>query len=389
MAEFVLNEFRGVFKRAEELYNEEKYKDAVPLFRDVVEHDKDNYIACYYLADCLYYAKGTSRDYKKAFELFMIAASNKLTEACYMVGLCYLEGTGINQDSTQAVAWFTEAAKYAHPLSQYYLGVAYMKGEGKTKDIPRAAQWLVHAAKEGIVDASRDAAICYEALGKWRGAATLYLDGAEKGESYCQERIGDCYADGLGTLQSFELAMHYYTLAAEQGNVKAMVKMANKYLSDTTNKDALKNAIHWYMKAANLGDADAQNSLAECYYTGNGIFQNYQNAILWWTKSANQGNRQAMIHLAENYAEPDDPVVQKDLKTAKFWWTKAAEAGDPFAMYKLGECYELGLGVPQANLDDAYKWYRLASQNGNEEATEAILKFTKSISGKIKIKKQK
>ena len=30
MAEFVLNEFRGVFKRAEELYNEEKYKDAVP-----------------------------------------------------------------------------------------------------------------------------------------------------------------------------------------------------------------------------------------------------------------------------------------------------------------------------------------------------------------------
>ena len=68
MAEFVLNEFRGVFKRAEELYNEEKYKDAVPLFRDVVEHDKDNYIACYYLADCLYYAKGTSRDYKKAFE---------------------------------------------------------------------------------------------------------------------------------------------------------------------------------------------------------------------------------------------------------------------------------------------------------------------------------
>ena len=80
MAEFVLNEFRGVFKRAEELYNEEKYKDAVPLFRDVVEHDRDNYIACYYLADCLYYAKGTSRDYKKAFELFMIAASNKLTE---------------------------------------------------------------------------------------------------------------------------------------------------------------------------------------------------------------------------------------------------------------------------------------------------------------------
>ena len=88
MAEYVINQFKGVFKRAEELYNEEKYKEAAGLFKQIVDNDKSNYAAAYYLADCLYYGKGVSKDVVKAFELFMIAATNKITEACYMVGIC-------------------------------------------------------------------------------------------------------------------------------------------------------------------------------------------------------------------------------------------------------------------------------------------------------------
>lgn len=386
MAEYIVNQYKGVFKRAEELYDEEKFKDAANLFTQIVENDKENYAACYYLADCLYYGKGIAKDVKKAFQLFMTAATNKITEAYYMVGLCYLEGTGIHQDSTQAVAWFTEAAKYAHPLSQYYLGLAYMNGDGITKDIPRAAQWLVHAAKQGIVDAQREAAICYEALSKFKGAATLYLAGAESGDAYCQERIADCYADGIGTLQCTELAVHYYELAANQGNVKAQVKMANRYSIGQGVPYSLKNAIFWWMKAANAGDAEAQNSLAECYAAGNGLYQNYPQAIAWWTKSANQGNVKAMVHLAETKSMPPEGE-QLDLITAKYWWTKAAEAGDSYAMCRLGECFEKGLGIPNPSLEEAFKWYRLASQNGNEEAAECCKRFTRSITGKIKVKK--
>ena len=39
------------------------------------------------------------------------------------------------------------------------------------------------------------------------------------------------------------------------------------------------------------------------------------------------------------------------------------------------------------NIEDAYNWYRLASQNGQEEATEACNRFTKGMGGKIKLKK--
>lgn len=389
MAEYIINRYTGVFKRAEELYNDEKYKEAVPLLTQVVENDRNNANAHYYLADCLYYGKGTPKDIKRAFQYYMFAAQSKITEACYMVGLCYLEGTGIHQDSTQAVAWFTEAAKYAHPFSQYYLGLAYMNGDGITKDIPRAAQWLVHAAKQGVVDAQQKAGLCYEMLGKMKGAATLFLAGAEAGDAYCQERIADCYADGVGTLQCTELAVHYYELAANQNNVQAQVKMANRYSTGKGVEQSMKKAIYWYMKAAGVENPEALNALGDIYATGNGVLENYDTAMGYWLRAANAGYVPAIIRVAENYAlPPENSTVSQDLVTSKYWWTKAAEAGDAYSMYRLGECFEKALGVPVASFEDAYKWYKVAADNGSEEAAEQLKRFTKSINGKIKVKKK-
>lgn len=386
MPNYEINQYRGVYKRAVELYESEKFKDAGLLLQKVYENDPENYMACYYLADLLYYGKGIAKNTKKAFDLYMIAATNKVTEASFMVGLCYLEGEGIYQDSIQAVSWFTEAAKYAHPLSQYYLGMAYKNGEGVDKDIPRAAQWLVHAAKSGIVEADKEAGICYETLSKFKGAARLYLAGAEAGDSYCQEKIGDFYADGKGTLQCAELAIHYYELACNQNNVEAMVKLANHYAKGENFPKNIKKAIELWTKAANNGNDEAQNNLAECYHLGDGIVKNDLTAVSWWEKSASQGNVNAMIHLAEILTDPTDNNIDKDLVEAKNWWLKAAEAGDSYAMYRLGDCLEKGIGVSSINLDDAYRWYRLSSQNGYMDATETCKRFTKTLSGKIKIK---
>ena len=58
MAEYVINQYRGVFKRAVELYENEKFKDSFLLFETVVQNDQANYQACYYLGDQLYYGKG-------------------------------------------------------------------------------------------------------------------------------------------------------------------------------------------------------------------------------------------------------------------------------------------------------------------------------------------
>ena len=387
MPEYKVNKWRGVYKRAIELYNEEKYQDSATFLDMVVTNDPENFNACYYFGTLLYSGKGVSKNVKRAFEMFMVAAQNKVTEAQYRVGMCYLEGIGINQDSTQAVAWFSEAAKYAHPLSQYYLGLAYMKGEGINKDIPKAAQWLVHAAKEGVVDAQREAAKCYEELGKKKGAAVLYLAAAENNDPYSQKKIADCYEKGDGALQSSELALHYYELAAENGNDEAQVTLGNKYSSGQGVPQDMKKALALYNQAAKAGNGEAQNRLAECYHLGDGIIKDDVLAVEWWTKAANAGNTTAMIHLAENLTEPNNSQVKPDLVTAKYWWTKAAESGDAYAMYRLGDCYEKGLGVSNISLEDAFKWYRLGAQNGDQDAIDASQRFTKSLTGKVKLKK--
>ena len=387
MAEYVINQYRGVFKRALELYQDEKFKECYPMFETVVKNDPMNYDAKFYLADLQYNGKGCTKNISSAFQLYMTAATNKNVEAAYMVGMCYLTGTGTMQDSTQAVAWFTEAAKYAHPLSQYYLGRAYFKGEGIQQDVPRAAQWLVHAAKAGIVDAQREAGDCYEMLGKMKGAATLYLEGAKNGDAYCMEKIADCYADGNGTLQCTGLAVNFYEQAADAGNVNAQVKLGKRYFEGRGVEQDLKKAVFWYEKAAKGDDPVAQNALAECYHMGDGVIKNDQTAISWWNKAANAGNVDAMIHLAENLTDPSDEFMDPDLVTAKFWWSKAAELGDAYAMYRLGDCLEKGIGVSVINIDDAYKWYRLSAQKGNEDAIEASKRFTKGVGGKVKLKK--
>ena len=164
--------------------------------------------------------------------------------------------------------------------------------------------------------------------------------------------------------------------------------MANRYFKGNGVTQSIDKAIYWYQKAANNDNAEAQNALAECYHLGDGVPKNDLTAISWWEKSAEKGNVDAMIHLAENLTDPTDDDIDKDLVTAKMWWSKAAEAGDAYAMYRLGDCYEKGIGVSVVSLDDAFQWYRLSSQNGNEDATEAVKRFSRGIGGKVKIKKK-
>ena len=53
------------------------------------------------------------------------------------------------------------------------------------------------------------------------------------------------------------------------------------------------------------------------------------------------------------------------------WYSLAAEQENAFAQCNLGNCYKDGKGVEQ-DKDKAIEWYRKASDNGCEEAKEAL-----------------
>ncbi len=85
--------------------------------------------------------------------------------------------------------------------------------------------------------------------------------------------------------------------------------------------------------AAEQGYSGAQNNLGTCYLGGEGVEQNYEEAVRWYSLAAEQENA--------------------------------------YAQCNLGNCYKDGKGVEQ-DKDKAIEWYRKASDNGCEEAKEAL-----------------
>lgn len=61
-------------------------------------------------------------------------------------------------------------------------------------------------------------------------------------------------------------------------------------------------------------------------------------------------------------------VSKRDSAEAVKWWRKAAEQNYAQAQYKLGLFCQTGLGTAM-NLVEAYKWFSLASDQGDKDST--------------------
>lgn len=386
MQEPFYNPYVGVYKRAVELFNEESFHEAFQKFSAVVENDKENYNACYYLGECYFRGLGTEKNLTKAYENYAIAAIHQNISAKYMLGLCYEFGYGVAEDKTQAVAWYLEATKVDHSAAQFRLGLCYKEGVGINKSIPLAASWLLRAAQKGDMAAQREAAKCYELLNQPHAAATLFLAAAEQGDPLSEEKIASYYADGYGCPVSEDLAIEYYRRASDHGNVNATLSLAHRFAIGKGIEQSKKNAIALWLKVAS-NSTEAQFALADCYFSGDGVMKDVSQGMKWLEKAARENSMEAMMRLAEYSMKPlteDAP----DASAAKFWWTKAAALGNAEAMYQLGKCYEEGIAIITPNLNEAYRWYRLASQKGNEAATEACKKFVKTMFGNVKFKRR-
>lgn len=90
-----------------------------------------------------------------------------------------------------------------------------------------------------------------------------YLKLAEQGDSKAQFNLGNCYCNGQGVQQDYQLA------------------------------------VQWYMKAAEQGDSDAQFNLGFCYENGYGVQPNGEQAKYWYELAANQGQQDAINRLEQ------------------------------------------------------------------------------------------
>ena len=75
--------------------------------------------------------------------------------------------------------------------------------------------------------------------------------------------------------------------------------------------------------------------------------------------------------------------MEQHLGLAADWFAKAARQEYPRGQYWLGRCFQEGAGVKK-DLQRARELYRLAAENGSQEAAEALKKLDGEKKGPLK-----
>lgn len=125
---------------------------------------------------------------------------------------------------------------------------------------------------------------------------------------------------------------------------------------------------------AQRGSAEAQFSLGLKYASGEGAALDYHLAEGWYLKAAGQNHALAHLNLGVMYSRGHGHPA--DAMKSMAWIQKAAELGDASAQFRMGELKyrAVRIGVSPANgraRIDAYTWYRLAADQGFQDAATA------------------
>lgn len=237
-------------------------------------------------------------------------------------------------------------------------------------------------------------------------AAVWFLKAAEQGETAAQSALGFIYQFGHGVDKSFPEAVRWYELAAGRGYTPAMVNLAMLYVSEKRTENYAES-IQWLKKAVDLGRIDARYYLASFYVEGLAVEQDYAEAARLVRPAAEQGYPHAQsllgnilvsgllgepdydegVKMLKRAADQNDEMAQYYLSTLYFygygvekdfvqawkWLEAAAEGGLAEAQTGMGRAYENGFSVfAPKNRDKAAQWYKLAADQGHEEAIAAL-----------------
>ena len=120
-------------------------------------------------------------------------------------------------------------------------------------------------------------------------------------------------------------------------------------------------AIKWLRKAVDQGHAAAQAKLGEMYWLGTGVAQDLAKANQLFKSAAEQGDSmgQAFHGMCCAAAGRHDEAME--------WYRKSAGQGNGVAYCGMGWLHQ-----EQNNLDAAEKCYRLAVENGCEDAADML-----------------
>jgi len=344
---------------------------------------------------------------REAAAWYRKAAEQGDVEAQFALGQMYYYGREVDwgggqgkeqslaKDEREAVAWWRKAAEQGHAKAQAALKAAPKAAPDWEGWFEYRVQDLRQKAEQGYVPAQYKLSELYVRSGDQGQALAWRRKAAEQGNLVAQMELaveyysgqnGD-YGCGINVDQDYAEAAAWFRLAANQGDAGAQYKLGSMYAKgEGLAKDA-GEAAAWYRKAADQGDAEAQYALGNMYAKGEGVAKDAGEAVAWWCKATERGEAQAQEALGNMYAKGEGAA--KDLKRAEACYRKAEEREAERKVqdqienakfnYHSGLLYERGddeIRIAK-DLDEAVRLYRLAAEQGNEDAKAALIRLGK------------
>ncbi|UZO02372.1 uncharacterized protein OCT59_020853 [Rhizophagus irregularis] len=226
------------------------------------------------------------------FDYSFISLRNKnIIIGKYLLSLFYYKDIILDINYKQnKLAMSLKLAKKGDLEAQYNLAICYMDGKGVRKDKKKALKWFLKSENKYFK------IILNKNEREFKRILKLAIENdstAQNNMGNFYNRIGFCYANGIGTAKDNKKAFEWYTKSAIAGCANGQCNLGFCYANGIgTAKDDNK-AFEWYLKSAENEFEIAQNYIGDCYNYGIGTDKDKDKAIYWYKKALDNGIREA------------------------------------------------------------------------------------------------
>lgn len=183
------DDLRGAYSE----FSEGSYKASFSSFGDTAGAEAEYCLAFHHMN-----GKGTSRDQKKAFELFVRSMEGGYLPAIAEVGQCYGYGIGTAVDDGKAFECFMRASESGDPYGMSMVSVMYENGDGVKRDPRKAKEWSERCEESGDLEKIESRGIDYLNEGNIILARIWLMRSAVMGSPISAKILECMYRHGVG-----------------------------------------------------------------------------------------------------------------------------------------------------------------------------------------------
>ncbi|KAK4148597.1 hypothetical protein C8A00DRAFT_47586 [Chaetomidium leptoderma] len=276
-------------------------------------------------------------------------------EATFMKGKWLEFGKfGFRENKREAYSFYKKAAEIGYGRAEYRMGMLYEN----SNDIPNA---IKH-----------------------------YALGVQLGDSASNYRLGMMHLMGQhghhkDFLQGLEMIQHAADTADEDAPQGAYVygMLIARELPDITMPENVLPcdfavARQYIEKAAYLSFAKAQLKMGQAYELSQlGCDFNPAYSLHYYGLAARQGQPEASLGVSRWFLFGYEDLFPKNEQLAFKYAMDAAQSGLATGEFAMGYYHEIGIHIPK-DVREARKWYELAAEHGNQDATDRLESLSQS-----------